>query len=318
MDAFSSVVGQTSAIALLKAALSQDRIAPAYLFAGVSGIGRKLTAQAFAQMLVRDQKSQDRVKDRNHPDILWIEPTYLDKGKLLTAKEAEEAGLKRRATPQIRLEQIREIGEFLSHPPLESSRAVVIIEEAQAMAEPAANGLLKTLEEPGQATIILLAPDTDSLLPTLVSRCQRIPFYRLSNAEVTQVLNRKERSDILPEIIALSQGSPGDAIAAFAQFQDMPTEILSTMQKLPHTPREALTLAKQIAKDLEIESQLWLLDYLQNYHWRSQTSHSHSVVQLMQYLETAKTQLARYIQPRLIWEVTLLQIAELPKASHST
>jgi DNA polymerase III subunit delta' len=307
MDAFSQIVGQEQAIALLRSALKRDRIAPAYLFAGVSGIGRSLTAQAFAEMLMQDRKSQERVKQRNHPDILWVEPTYTDKGKLFTAKEADAAGLKRRAAPQIRLEQIREIGAFLSHPPMESKRSLVIMQESQTMAEPAANGLLKTLEEPGQATIILIAPDSSSLLPTLVSRCQRIPFCRLAVSQIQQILAQNSQADLptdLPdEILALAQGSVGDAIAAYEQFQSIPSALLSAAQQLPRNPREALTLAKQISKELEIGSQLWLVDYLQNYYWRSQ-----GLVSIMQCLEDIKKQLQGYVQPRLVWEVALLQI----------
>jgi hypothetical protein len=94
---------------------------------------------------------QNRVRQRNHPDLLWVEPTYMNQGKRLSTKEAEEAGLKRKAPPQIRLEQVREIGEFLSRPPLEAGRSVVVLEQAETMGEGAANGLLKTLEEPGKA-----------------------------------------------------------------------------------------------------------------------------------------------------------------------
>jgi DNA polymerase III subunit delta' len=79
-DAFSHIIGQSQAIALLKAAITRDRIAPGYVFVGPSGTGRTLVAQAFTHMLIQDRKSRDRLKDRNHPDVLWVEPTYLDKG----------------------------------------------------------------------------------------------------------------------------------------------------------------------------------------------------------------------------------------------
>ena len=56
------------------------------------------------------------------------------------------------------------------------------------MAESPANALLKTLEEPGKATLILIAPDPNSLLTTLVSRCQKIQFYPLSQADLSTIL----------------------------------------------------------------------------------------------------------------------------------
>jgi len=303
-EKFAEIIGQKQAIALLKSAINRDRIAPAYLFTGISGIGRRLTAEAFAQALIQDPKSSVRIKQRNHPDVTWVEPTYLDKGKLLTAKEAEAAGLKRRGAPQIRLEQIRQVAEFLSHPPLESRRSLVIIEDAQTMAESAANGLLKTLEEPGKATIILIAPDAGSLLSTLVSRCQRIPFYALSSGEIQEVLTRHSLA-IPDEILALAQGSVGNAIASLEQFQTIPAELLTKAQTIPQNPQQALTLAKQITKELEIDTQLWLIDYLQTYFWRSQ-----GLVSIARSLEVAKKQLASYVQPRLIWEVMLVEWIE--------
>jgi len=227
---FDLVVGQSQAIALLKAAIRRDRIAPAYLFAGTSGVGRSKTASAFAEVLLGDRKSANRLSDRNHPDLLWVEPTYLDKGKMLTAKEADAAGLKRRALPQIRIEQVREISEFVSRSPLECKRSVVILEEAQSMAESAANSLLKTLEEPLYATIILIVPDAGSILPTLVSRCQRIPFTRLNQAQMQEVLTREGHTDIPPEVIALAQGSAGNAIDSFERFKSIPAELFKVLR----------------------------------------------------------------------------------------
>ncbi|MCJ8282849.1 MAG: ATP-binding protein, partial [Rivularia sp. ALOHA_DT_140] len=163
MDSFAPVIGQTQAVELLKQAVAKDRIAPAYLFVGSPGIGKSLTARCFLELLFT-QNNRDitvvksKLEKGNHPDLLWVQPTYLHQGKLLSSKEATEKGLKRKAPPIIRLEQIRGITEFLSRPPLESSRNIVVLEQAETMAESAANALLKTLEEPGKATLILIAP----------------------------------------------------------------------------------------------------------------------------------------------------------------
>ena len=101
---------------------------------------------------------------------------------------------------------------------------MVVMEAAQTMAEGAANALLKTLEEPGQATIILLAPGPQALLPTLVSRCQTIPFGRLGPEEMAAVLTRVGRAEVLnyPQILAMAQGSPGQAIEAYQQLEAIP------------------------------------------------------------------------------------------------
>lgn len=295
-NSFSSILGQSQAITLLQAGLKRDRVAPAYLFYGAPGVGRKLTAKAFIQALF--QRSE-----LNHPDLLWIEPTYLEKGKMLTVTEAIAAGLQRRAAPQVRLEQIRQLTDFLNHSPVRSNRLVIVIEAAETMAEAAANGLLKTLEEPGNATIILIAPTLTSLLPTLISRCQSIPFRRLSNEDLATVLEIAGYENLPQEILALAQGSPGAAINAYSQYQVIAPELLQALEKLPRSPRQALTLAKQVSKDLDFEVQIWLLDFLQQSLWRS-----HANSQILTRLEQAAKQLQGYVQPRLVWEVLLLDL----------
>lgn len=327
---FEDVVGQSSAIQLLAQAIARDRIAPAYLFAGSTGIGKCLVAQRFAERLLARLKIElgttpegdrslptpqqstqrlsvlrQRIEQRNHPDLFWVEPTYLHQGKRVSISEAEELGVKRRSPPQIRLEQIREITRFLSRPSLESERAVVVLEDAETMAEPAANALLKTLEEPGKATLILLAPGGDSLLPTLVSRCQRIPFAPLTPEEMQQVLERNEKTEIVgqSEVMAIAQGSPGLAIASWKRLQTIDPELLSAAQRPLTSLRISLELARRISKVLDPEDQIWLIQYLQHYYWNQSYR-----PKIIQQLETARQHLGNYVQPRLVWETTLMQI----------
>ncbi|MDJ0731773.1 MAG: DNA polymerase III subunit delta' [Crocosphaera sp.] len=311
MNHFRQLIGQTAGVTLLQQAIAQNRIAPAYLFAGPPGVGRALGAKCFTQLLLslslpeeKQATVKKRVLDGNHPDFYWVEPTYLHQGQLLAAKEAQETGLKRKAPPQVRIEQIREITQFLSRPPLEASRCVVVIESAETMTEAAANGLLKTLEEPGKATLILIAPSADSLLPTLVSRCQKIPFYRLSDAHLKTILGRLGYEEIIndPDIIGLSQGSPGEAISAWQQLQNIPFELRQKLKTLPETPLDALQLAKEITTELDNNAQLWLINYLQYSHWQK----SQDKV-FLEKLEAAKKQLLSYVQPRLVWDCLLIQ-----------
>lgn len=311
-SSFASLIGQPQAVELLTRAVALDRIAPAYLFAGASGTGRSLAAHCFAELLLARNPEhisptlQQRIQQGNHPDLLWVEPTYLHQGKRIDAAEAAELGVKRRSPPEIRLEQIREIARFLGRPPLEAPRSVVVLEHAESMAEAAANGLLKTLEEPGQATLILIAPSPESLLPTLVSRCQRIPFQRLDQASVAQVLQQAQQAEILqyPEILALAQGSPGEAINHWRYLQSIPPELLTRLVQLSDSQRSALELARQIDQALDPEAQLWLLDYLQHRYWQQG-----QFARLLS-LENARRYLRQYVQPRLVWEVTLLEMSQ--------
>jgi len=323
---FAQLVGQHQAVELLTQAVKQERIAPAYLFVGPSGVGRSLAARCFVEQMFcasvpthKQQQVHNRLQLGNHPDVLWVEPTYVHQGQRLSAAEAATTGLKRKAPPVIRTEQIREITQFLSRPPLEAPRSAVVLEQAETMAEAAANALLKTLEEPGQATLILIAPAVESLLPTLVSRCQRIPFYRLDLAGMTQVLRHTGNEEILnqPQVLAIAQGSPGEAIAAWKQLEAIPPDLLLSVRQVPKSLRDALELARQIDKTLDTEAQLWLVDYLQHCYWQQFLA---GEIQLrreslpetspLQQLEQARKSLLCYAQPRLVWECTLLAMCQ--------
>lgn len=329
MDFFAQLVGQDQAVELLTQAVIQNRVAPAYLFSGPAGVGKSLAARCFVEQLFcgsfdagdslpqsryvqihQQQQIQKRLQLGNHPDLLWVQPTYLHQGQRLSATAAAAAGLKRKAPPVIRTEQIREITQFLSRPPLEAPRLVVVL-EAETMAEAAANALLKTLEEPGQATLILIAPAPESLLPTLVSRCQRIPFYRLNSAAMTQVLRQTGNESILnqPSVLALAQGSPGEAITSWQQLQAIPAELLQAISQPPKSLRDALELGRQIDK-MDTEAQLWLVDYLQHCYWQQFLQGAIEASPLEQ-LEKARRYLLSYAQPRLVWECTLLAMCQV-------
>ncbi len=321
---FSHLIGQEQAVELLTRAISCQRIAPAYLFSGPEGVGRYLAALEFSTLILTGKQAESlvrrKVNQQNHPDLLLVEPTYLQQGKLLTEAQAEAEGLKRKAPPQIRIEQIREIAQFLSCPPLEASRAVVIINEAQTMPEAAANALLKTLEEPGPATVILIAPSADALLPTLVSRCQRIPFSRLATAELKQVLVQNNHPEIVEReaILAIAQGSPGEAMIATDHLNRIPPTLLEPLEALITNPENAsldkielaLTLAKEIVQTLDFNTQLWLVTYLQQWCWDHalKSEIPLNIRSALAQLETSRKLLLSYVQPRLVWEVTFLKM----------
>lgn len=218
---FEDLLGQTRAVALLEASLVKGRLAPAYLFAGPDGVGRRLAALRFLEGVLAglqgDAGIRRRLQEGNHPDLLWVEPTYQDKGQLVPASKAEELGLARRAAPQLRLEQIRDVSRFLSRRAVEARGCVVVLEDAEAMAEGAANALLKTLEEPGEGLLILIAAKPEQLLTTIRSRCQQIPFTRLSSEQLAVVLERcgePAPTADPPELLELAAGSPGACCVA--------------------------------------------------------------------------------------------------------
>ena len=310
---FEDLLGQTRAVALLEASLVKGRLAPAYLFAGPDGVGRRLAALRFLEGVLAGPKGdagiRRRLQEGNHPDLLWVEPTYQDKGQLVPASKAEELGLARRAAPQLRLEQIRDVSRFLSRRAVEARGCVVVLEDAEAMAEGAANALLKTLEEPGEGLLILIAATPEQLLTTIRSRCQQIPFTRLSSEQLAVVLERcgePAPTADPPELLELAAGSPGALLRCRQAWADLPEGLAARLLDLAVAaePLQALALARDLAEALDAEQQLWLLGWWQLALWRRQAP-----VAQLQRLERLRSQLRAYVQPRLAWEVALLELA---------
>jgi DNA polymerase-3 subunit delta' len=365
---FGALVGQPRAVGLLEAALRQRRVAPAYLFAGPEGVGRRLAALRFLEGLVvgegveGDAAVRRRLAQGNHPDLLWVEPTYSHQGKLVPASQAEAEGVNRRTPPQLRLEQIRDVSRFLSRRSVEARGAMVVLEAAEAMAEAAANALLKTLEEPGDGLLILISAAPDRLLSTIRSRCQQIPFRRLEPRQLRQVLERQgagpidgaggkgaageggvagdgggrdraagksgadrdggagdgaagksgatgdglARDDDPPELLELAAGSPGALLEHRRQWRGLPEGLAERLGALPSDPLSALALARDLSEALDGDQQLWLLNWLQLSRWRRQPRPAE-----LERLEQLRRQLRSHVQPRLAWEVALLELAGL-------
>lgn len=312
---FGDVLGQPRAVSLLAASLAQGRLAPAYLFAGPDGVGRRPTALRFLEGVLAgpmgDAGIRRRLKEGNHPDLLWVEPTYQDKGQLVPASKAEELGLARRAAPQLRLDQIREVSRFLSRRPVEAKGCLVVLEGAEAMGEGAANALLKTLEEPGDGLLLLIAAAPDQLLSTIRSRCQQIPFTRLSSEQLAVVLDRCGQpapTNDPPELLELAAGSPGALLRCRQVWGALPEGLADRLLALATAadPLQALALARDLSEALDGEQQLWLLNWWQLALWRRQAP-----VTQLQRLERLRNQLRSFVQPRLAWEVALLELAGL-------
>jgi DNA polymerase III subunit delta' len=291
------LIGQEQAVTLLTQAVNSQKIAPAYLFVGIPGIGKSIAARGFAELLLECHFTESSLA--SHPDVMWVEPTYSDKGELIAVSQAKTQNLTFKSAPTLRIEQIRQISQFLSRRPLKSDRLVVVIEDAHLMSEAPANALLKTLEEPGNGTIILMAPSFDTLLTTIVSRCQCIRFAPLSRQNLELVLESVNYGEILqqPSLIAMAQGSPGSAIANWQQLRSISQQLHQQLLKTPQNYLEALTIAKSIAQELELSTQLWLVDYLQHYYWQQDRNAT-----LAKKWEQTRKYLLSYVQPRLVWE----------------
>lgn len=316
---FADLRGQPRAVALLTAALEQRRLAPAYLFAGPEGVGRRLAALRFLEGVIRQapQAAQAtvglrrRLEQGNHPDLLWVEPTYQHQGRLVGVSQAEAEGVSRRTAPQIRLEQVREVSRFLARHPVEAPGPLVVLEGVEAMAEGAANALLKTLEEPGAGRLVLISAAPEQLLSTIRSRCQQIPFVRLTPEQVEAVLAGMPEAGTLAqadpgdpaELLELAAGSPGALLEQRRRWRELPEGLAGRLLELRADPMEALALARDVCEALEGDQQQWLLSWWQLALWRRRGPS----VDLRR-LERLRSQLRAHVSPRLAWEVALLQL----------
>src|SRR4051794_35108683 len=158
---FAAVAEQTEAKRLLSAALTEGP-AHAYLLHGPPGVGKKELSLLFAAELLGDHA---RVERRSHPDLYVLEAVG----------------------DQIRIDDIRTLRHDLHMRPFEADRRVYLIFGADTMNEDAADALLKDLEEPpSYAVILLIANDLGPLPETIRSRCQLVPFRRLSQRAVRE------------------------------------------------------------------------------------------------------------------------------------
>jgi DNA polymerase-3 subunit delta' len=164
--AFDGLTEQDEAKRLLTAALAEGTV-HAYLFHGPPGVGKRAAALAFAGALVGDAA---RAARRAHPDVYVLE----------------------RLGEQIRIDQIRELRRDLHMRPFEASRRVYLLLDADTMNDDAADALLKDLEEPPPyAVIVLVADDIGPLPETIRSRCQLVPFRRLSERAVRAEIDKR-------------------------------------------------------------------------------------------------------------------------------
>ena len=313
---FKEIIGQTPAINLLKAALKKKQIANAYLFTGIEGIGRKLTSLRFIEGLINNGYSNTsirrRIESRNHPDLLWIEPTYKNQGKLITQSVAANEKFNSRNLPQIRLEQIKEVKRFAGEKPVESNSSIVLIEDIERINESAANALLKTLEEPSKSIFILISERPELILKTILSRCQKITFHRLDINSIQEIFNSKDASrrkyystiSQTKELLSLANGSPGSIIKHMESWENIPIELWPRIKSITNQkPIEALSLAKDLVDELDLEQQIWIIQWLQQHFWIKENNFD-----AIKKLEKLRIQIQSFVNTRLAWEITLLKL----------
>ncbi|MCX8011739.1 MAG: DNA polymerase III subunit delta' [Desulfobacterota bacterium] len=259
---FSQIRGHQKVLKLLYRIKETKKLAPAYIFSGPEGIGKRLIAVAFAKNLLCVEKNADscgncpaciQIEHGNHPDLLLLEP---EKGT-------------------ITIDQIRDLTRTLSWKSFSGGNKICIVDEADQMNDHAANALLKTLEEPAPGTvIILITARLYRLLPTIISRCQQIKFPPLSIPETAELIRLKKKEVTSEDAFLmayLTNGSPGKALSLdldhLKRIRDewiKQTKLLITKEKEDfwveneHSHKEKKEL--ELKLDLLL---LWLRDLLQ-------------------------------------------------------
>jgi DNA polymerase III subunit delta' len=255
---FKDVIGHKKSIELLRRAIMNDRVVHSYLFLGNEGIGKKYVALQFAKALNclgREAEESDacdhclsckKIDAELHPDVTVLEP------------EGQA----------IKVDRVRQMLRDLAYRPYEGKRRVCILTAADRMAPNMSNTLLKTLEEPPLHTlIILLANSSRAILPTILSRCQQIPFNPLPLSSLTSwLVEKKGIHEVEARLLAsLSEGSPGKALRLKEEIGQIQREDLlqrclgvnafsfgeieGWVESMPSN-REELVLTLEVAKTL--------------------------------------------------------------------
>jgi len=298
----------------LNTIIEKNNLSNAYIFYGPENTGKKATAVKFISEIIKKNNSNIdstiKIQDNNHPDYMIVEPTYLLRGNLVNQSEIS-SDFNQKIKPIIRIEQIRQIKNFLSRKSIQSDIKCIVIIDAHLFNEASSNCLLKTLEEPANGIFILLTSKINLLIDTILSRCQKIKFSAFTNEQLLKIVNESQEikaAEIqkianIDDLIFISNGSPGKLLKNLRWVKKISKDIILSLKYPDYNYEEALKLAKIITEDLNLSDQEILLDYLQCNWWRK--THRENLVNC---LEDIKKNIVNNIQPRLAWEVGLLRI----------
>lgn len=213
-----SLVGHDDQIAAFRAAADSGRLHHAWLLTGPEGVGKASFALAAATRLLADAAGP-RVElpglttPENHPIVNYIRAGSHPDIRILTRLTKDKSEDLARS---ISIDQVRSLQSLFATTPSLSPRRVVIIDAIDDLERPAANALLKNLEEPpAGTTFFLISHAPGRLLPTIRSRCRQLRFAPLSEGDMRQALRRAlpdEEAEEIDALIGVGGGSPGRAL----------------------------------------------------------------------------------------------------------
>ncbi len=193
----SKIIGHNKYRELLKNSFQNNLMHHGWLVSGPKSIGKATIVYEFVKSILKDQNGVEKIIANSHPDLFILEKT--------------EIGAK-----EISVDDVREVSKFLSLKPVLSDYKFVIIDPVDDLNINAANALLKILEEPPQNSFIfLISHNPDSLLTTIISRCQHINLGELSEQEALEIVADNIDSydkEVLGKFVRLASNSPGLAM----------------------------------------------------------------------------------------------------------
>lgn len=244
------IKGQDKVIASLIRSIKSDKVGQSYLFYGPTGVGKLTTAFYFVMAINCTSLEEGtpcgkcnscrKFMSLSHPDLIYLFPTpnlkLSEDGEIKDSKyqkEYESYIQQKIETPwndfvfsassEIRIGAIRWVQNRLSLSKNEAEKRICIIEDADRMNINTANAFLKTLEEPPEDTVIILTSSKPNfLLPTILSRCQRVAFNNLSNSTVENILLDNFNLDIVKAktYSRISYGNAEKAIQLMSEDTD--------------------------------------------------------------------------------------------------
>jgi len=220
---FANIKGQESAISNLKNFIKTGKVPPAMIFYGPAGVGKAMAALAFAKALNCQNIGADfepcelcqnckQIDAKTHPDITFADFAYQ---AALLKEETEEQ-------QNIKIETVRSLTNASQQKAVAAKWKVFIIDKAEKLVPSAANALLKFIEEPPQNTVwILVSSKRETMLPTIKSRCQSIPFAPLSTDIIKEILtDNLIENDLAQKSSLYAEGSTENAFLIASLLED--------------------------------------------------------------------------------------------------